>query len=110
MISDQPLKLLFNCSHNTCRNILSEAFTRHIAGDFTDEASAGSNPVGNALKVHWGLPDPSQVVGTNPDIDKAFDHVVGIIQVRIHELLTQPLLKASTNQLARIFKDIGERY
>lgn len=43
------MKLLFICTHNACRSILSEAITRDIAGDCIEVASAGSSP---ADRVH----------------------------------------------------------
>lgn len=50
------MNLLFICTHNRCRSVLSEAITRHLVSDtpFTiAAASAGSQPVG---EVHpWTL-------------------------------------------------------
>lgn len=43
------MKLLFICTHNACRSILSEAITRDIADDRILVASAGSSPAG---RVH----------------------------------------------------------
>ena len=43
------MKLLFICTHNACRSILSEAITRDIATDRIEVASAGSHP---ADQVH----------------------------------------------------------
>ncbi len=40
------MKFLFICTHNRCRSILSEAITRHLAGDRIQAFSAGSQPVG----------------------------------------------------------------
>jgi arsenate reductase (thioredoxin) len=40
------LKILYICTHNRCRSILSEAITRHIAGDVIAAKSAGSQPAG----------------------------------------------------------------
>ncbi len=43
------LKILYVCTHNRCRSILSEAITNKIAGDIIEVRSAGSNP---AASVH----------------------------------------------------------
>jgi len=43
------LKLLYICTHNRCRSVLSEAITNKIAGDVIDARSAGSQP---AEEVH----------------------------------------------------------
>jgi arsenate reductase len=40
------MKILYICTHNRCRSILSEAITNSIAGDAIDAKSAGSQPVG----------------------------------------------------------------
>lgn len=40
------IKLLFVCTHNRCRSILSEAITRSIAGSIFSVKSAGSEPAG----------------------------------------------------------------
>lgn len=40
------MKILFICTHNRCRSILSEAITNKIAGDVIEARSAGSQPVG----------------------------------------------------------------
>lgn len=40
------MKILYICTHNRCRSILSEAITNQIAGDVIEAKSAGSQPVG----------------------------------------------------------------
>tara|TARA_R110001632_G_scaffold8686_6_gene34450 strand:+ start:62900 stop:63373 length:474 start_codon:yes stop_codon:yes gene_type:complete len=40
------LKVLFICTHNRCRSILSEAITNHVGRGKFDARSAGSQPVG----------------------------------------------------------------
>ena len=40
------MKILYICTHNRCRSILSEAITNHIAGGVIEAKSAGSQPVG----------------------------------------------------------------
>lgn len=40
------MKVLFICTHNRCRSILSEAITAHVCGDHVEARSAGSQPVG----------------------------------------------------------------
>ena len=41
------MKVLYICTHNRCRSILSEAITNHVAGDVITAKSAGSQPVGD---------------------------------------------------------------
>jgi len=40
------MKILYICTHNRCRSILSEAITNQIAGDVIKAKSAGSQPAG----------------------------------------------------------------
>jgi arsenate reductase len=40
------MKILYICTHNRCRSILSEAITNGIAGDVINAKSAGSQPAG----------------------------------------------------------------
>ena len=40
------MKVLFVCTHNRCRSILSEAITNKIASGVIEAKSAGSQPVG----------------------------------------------------------------
>lgn len=39
-------KILYICTHNRCRSILSEAITNHLASGVIEAKSAGSQPVG----------------------------------------------------------------
>jgi arsenate reductase (thioredoxin) len=41
----KPLVLIL-CTGNSCRSHLAEGMLRHVAGDFLEVASAGSNPAG----------------------------------------------------------------
>ncbi|KZN15145.1 arsenate reductase ArsC [Marinomonas sp. TW1] len=40
------MKILYICTHNRCRSILSEAITNGMAGGLIDAKSAGSQPAG----------------------------------------------------------------
>ena len=49
------MKILYICTHNRCRSILSEAITNHVAGDRILAKSAGSPPSGvvHPLSIHY---------------------------------------------------------
>lgn len=134
------MKLLFICTHNRCRSILSEAITNHLSQGRIEAFSAGSQPVGevhpwsirylsargistenlasqswdefetlqpdavitvcdsaanescplwmgNGVKVHWGLPDPSRLEGPESEIAEAFNAVMDTIEARIQAIL-----------------------
>ena len=40
------MKILYICTHNRCRSILSEAITNHLAKGLIEARSAGSQPAG----------------------------------------------------------------
>ena len=40
------MKILYICTHNRCRSILSEAISNHLAADIITARSAGSQPSG----------------------------------------------------------------
>ena len=49
------MKILYICTHDRCRCILSEAITNHVAGDRIIAKSAGSQPSGvvHPLSIHY---------------------------------------------------------
>lgn len=149
------MKILYICTHNRCRSILSEAITNHLANGKWQAFSAGSQPVGqvhplslkylsekgistdglksqswddfesvqpdlvvtvcdsaaaeacpawfgNSLQVHWGLPDPSKLQGTEAEVRDAFYRVMSTIEQRVQALLAldlEPLSKAERRTL-----------
>jgi len=134
------VNILYICTHNRCRSILSEAITNHLSNGTLRAFSAGSQPVGevhplsirylkekgietSSLKsqswddfeeirpdivitvcdsaanepcpmwfgetttIHWGLPDPSKLNGTDAEIRQAFLNVMASIEHRVKQLL-----------------------
>lgn len=134
------MKILYICTHNRCRSILSEAITRHLAGDRIFAMSAGSQPAGevhpltlkylqergvsieglksqswdefekeqpdavitvcdsaanemcpvwfgDTLKLHWSLPDPSKLQGSEEEMRAAFFAVMNTIEQRVTKIL-----------------------
>lgn len=133
------MKILYICTHNRCRSILSEAITNHRAGDKLTAKSAGSQPAeavhplslkylaeaavpttglksqswdefanfephvvitlcdsaageacpvwfGQAIKLHWGLVDPSSLAGGDNELAAAFKRTINIIEQRVDAL------------------------
>ncbi|WP_188151508.1 arsenate reductase ArsC [Teredinibacter waterburyi] len=138
-MQNTPLKILFICTHNRCRSILSEALTNHLASNDFTAYSAGSAPAGevhplslrylaernipieelrsqswdefeqiapdivitvcdsaaketcpvwfgNTTQLHWGLPDPSKLQGSDAEIKAAFYSVMATIEARIRAM------------------------
>lgn len=155
------MKVLFMCTANSCRSVLSEGLFNHMAPDGFTAVSSGSFPSGQlnpravstlqglgidtsalyskgsevfsdsppdivitvcdkaggepcpvffgpAIKSHWGLADPSDVKGTDSEIQKAFDATVARIRKRFEAFfrLDHPALTA--DQVKHELDRIGE--
>jgi len=134
------MKILYICTHNRCRSILSEAITNHLAHGNIQAFSAGSQPAGqvhpltlkylqekgipttelksqswdefesvhpdvvvtvcdsaanevcpvwfgDTVKIHWALPDPSKLQGSEEEIRAAFYAVMDTIEQRVQKNL-----------------------
>ena len=146
-------KLLYICTHNRCRSILSEAITNHYSNGLVHAESAGCSPCGavhplslkylverdisieglrsqaidefeyydpdivitvcdsaarescpiwfgDALRLHWGLPDPSKIENI-VEAQSAFYQVIS--EIRNRTLAINALAKAQYD--IQIFKD-----
>ncbi|AKU21000.1 arsenate reductase ArsC [Massilia sp. NR 4-1] len=137
------MNVLFLCTGNSCRSVLSEAIFNHLAPEGLRAISAGSQPAGQlhpravallqrkgistegyfskswdnlpltpqilvtvcgsaagetcpaylgpVLRTHWGVDDPSHVVGSEEEIETAFEQAYAIIRARIEAFLALPL-------------------
>lgn len=154
------MKILFICTHNRCRSILSEAIVNHYAAGKLVAQSAGSQPAGavhpltiqyldeagietrglksqswdefeefepdivitvcdsaaketcpvwfgKALKLHWGLSDPSKLKGTDEQVAAAFRHTIAEITSRTKALLKLPLTQLDQAQLLAEMEKLG---
>ncbi|MBC3435875.1 arsenate reductase ArsC [Pseudomonas sp. BW16M2] len=154
------MRVLFMCTANSCRSILSEALFNHLAPPGLQAVSAGSFPRGQvlprslstlqqagiaieglsskgndafahtppdivitvcdkaagetcpvyfgpALKCHWGLADPSEVVGDEQAIDAAFRATLAHIERRCRAFLALPLDRLGRDQLGVELEKIG---
>jgi arsenate reductase (thioredoxin) len=154
------MKILYICTHNRCRSILSEAITNQIAGDEIEAKSAGSQPagevhplslkylaqtgyaindlksqswddfedfqpdvvvtvcdsaageacplyLGNSLKVHWGLSDPSKIEGDETQIEQAFLACIDEIAQRVQKLKCIAAQNLNKGALKQALAEIG---
>lgn len=137
------VNVLFLCTGNSCRSLISEAVFNHLAPAGWHAISAGSQPTGKlneralsllaskgiptagyaskswdrlpvtpdivvtvcagaagetcpaylgpVLRTHWGVDDPSHVVGTEDEIDAAFEQAYATLRTRIEAFLALPL-------------------
>jgi arsenate reductase len=147
------VNVLFLCTGNSCRSLISEAVFNHLAPAGWHAISAGSQPtgklndkalallaakgiptegyyskswdklpvtpdivvtvcasaagetcpayLGQVLRTHWGVEDPSHVVGTEGEIDTAFEQAYAILRARIETFLALPLAELK-NDKARL--------
>jgi arsenate reductase len=53
-----------------------------------DSAAGEACPLwmGNTLKAHWGMPDPSAISGTDEQIAPAFANVITVLEQRVRAL------------------------
>lgn len=73
--------------------------------------SAASEPCpayfDDAVRVHWGLPDPDRQGGTQAEVDAVFDQTVANIRRRISAFLSLPLAHADVRELGVELRAIG---
>lgn len=156
------IKILYICTHNRCRSILSEAITNHLSDGSVQAFSAGSQPAGEVhplslkylaehgvsteglqsqswdefesmqpdivitvcdsaaaeqcpvwfgktIKLHWGLKDPSKVVGSESEVKAAFEACIATITSRVHELLQLDLTSKTPDQQKILLSKLIER-
>ena len=154
------MNILFICTHNRCRSILSEAITNHLSDGRIRAYSAGSQPAGEVhplslkylmargistvglrsqswddfdpkqidvvitvcdsaanescpvwfgecIKLHWGLPDPSRLEGSETEIEAAFNAVMDRIEARARALLVLDYASLSSAELCASLAEIG---
>jgi arsenate reductase len=75
-----------------------------------DSAAGEACPVylGQAVRGHWGLPDPAHVKGTPEEIVAAFEATYAALEQRIRKLLALPFETMPGSDLAAAITRIGE--
>ncbi|MBC2658504.1 arsenate reductase ArsC [Pseudomonas sp. MSSRFD41] len=154
------MRVLFMCTANSCRSILSEALFNHLAPTGFEAVSSGSFPKGQvlprslttlqqagistaglrskgnddfagnppdivitvcdkaageacpvyfgpAVKSHWGLEDPSDVVGDETSIEAAFRNTLARIELRCKAFFALPFDTLDRDALKRELDRIG---
>lgn len=83
-------------------------FSPDIVVTVCDSAAGETCPLwlGNVPKVHWGLPDPSKVSGTEKEIEQAFKAVIQEIERRINLLMQQHPENKTPNEIIELMKQI----
>lgn len=88
-----------------------EAWHPDVVITVCDSAAGEACPLwfGEALRVHWGLTDPSKLAGTESDIAAAFRATIALISQRIEQLLNQDFESLDAQDLKRLFDDIASK-
>lgn len=74
-----------------------------------DQAAGEVCPIwpGQPITAHWGLPDPSQVPGTDDDRRKAFRETYMALLNRLRIFTSLPMEKLDSLGLKKVVSDIG---
>ena len=59
------------------------------------------------MKAHWGIPDPADVVGTDEEIDAAFQKAYDRLQDRILAFVKLPIAQLDRAKLQNRLDGIG---
>lgn len=75
-----------------------------------DRAAGESCPIalGDAVKGHWGLIDPTHLSDRSLSEDEAFKLVIRTIEVRIQRLLAEPFEALDKTALQQLINELGE--
>ena len=156
------MKILYICTHNRCRSIMSEAITNKLADGVISAKSAGSEPEGEvhplslkylkqrrygieglqsqswhefenlcpdlvitlcdsavgescplyfskSIKMHWGLPDPSKVSGSDYEKEMAFLNCITEIEGRVEQLIALANAEQDKETMVNRLKALGAK-
>lgn len=154
------MRILFMCTANSCRSVLSEGLFNHMAPEGMSAISSGSHPSGRlnpravstlqnlgidtsslyskgsesfadnppdivitvcdkaqgeacpvyfgpAIKSHWGLADPSDVQGSDEEVQAAFDATVAKIRQRFAAFFALDINTLSKTELKQALDAVG---
>jgi arsenate reductase (thioredoxin) len=63
---------------------------------------------GAPLKAHWGLPDPAEVMGSDAEVDAAFEQTWAWLEMRTRALLDVPFETMDQSELRQRLTEIGK--
>ena len=82
-----------------------------IAITVCDQAAGEVCPVylNSTIRAHWGLPDPAHIMGTDEEIEQAFQATFNALLVRVKQMLALPIDTLSRSELTEALNKIGEQ-
>ena len=89
-----------------------QAMNPEIVITVCDSAAAEACPLwlGKGIKVHWGLPDPSAIRGSDQEVESAFHTVISIVESRIRALLDTNLQALSEEELKAVLNSVAQQH
>ena len=106
--------LCYDTTHLRSKSWDEFAAQRDITFDFVftvcDSAARETCPIwpGHPMMVHWGLPDPAAITGTEEEIRAAFDDTFAMLASRIREFVKMPLQDMSPEAIKRELQLLGQ--
>ncbi len=113
-VNQNALKTLAN------HNLSTESYCSQSWDDFSDQnidivitvcdnAAGETCPLylSDAIRVHWGLPDPAHVTGTTDEIMVAFEETYTALETRINKMLALSFDEISDQTLVDQLNKIG---
>lgn len=87
-----------------------EAWRPDVVITVCDQAAGEPCPAwfGRALKIHWGLADPSRLAGSEDELAAAFRNTITTLQSRIGRLLKENVEGLPAEQLQALLETLGE--
>ena len=87
-----------------------EAWRPDVVITVCDQAAGEHCPAwfGRALKIHWGLADPSRLAGNEDEVAAAFRNTITTLQSRIGRLLKEDVAGLPAEQLQALLETLGE--
>ncbi len=74
-----------------------------------DQAAGEQCPLwfGRCLKAHWGLADPSRLVGSDAEVAEAFRGTIATLRRRLEQLLAHDLDDMNDTARRELFRQLG---
>ncbi len=90
----------------------------HDMGDFKpdicitvcDKAAGESCPLwlGESIKIHWGIEDPSLIISNNLNEKQAFENTIALLEKRLAYLCAHQIIKLNLTEIGQLFQQAGE--
>jgi len=75
-----------------------------------DSAAGEACPLwlGNAIRAHWGLPDPSRLQAADDEVAQAFRNTIDVLKQRISRLLAANVAAMGKEDMKHLLDTLGQ--